>query len=199
MAGWATLWLGGIALLGVLLTLVARSFIDITWLAGMLAALVLTPLVAWSGNRLTSRWSRMTRALNDGMLSIKDRDFSVSVTRATSDEVGELVENYNGLGERLRIERQSLYQRELMLDTVIQTTPLAMVLTNDADAVLYSNPRRASCSPRVASSRARGSRATSIARRLRCVRPSGAAATRCSHSSSAANRRSIMCRSAASC
>jgi two-component system nitrogen regulation sensor histidine kinase NtrY len=61
------------------------------------------------------------------------------VTRATSDEVGELVENYNGLGERLRIERQSLYQRELMLDTVIQTTPLAMVLTNDADAVLYSN------------------------------------------------------------
>jgi two-component system, NtrC family, nitrogen regulation sensor histidine kinase NtrY len=139
MAGWATLWLGGIALLGVLLTLVARSFIDTTWLAGMLAALVLTPLVAWSGSQLTSRWSRMARALNDGMLSIKDRDFSVSVTRATSDEIGELVENYNGLGERLRIERQSLYQRELMLDTVIQTTPLAMVLTNDADAVLYSN------------------------------------------------------------
>src|SRR6185295_2243614 len=27
----------------------------------------------------------------------------------------------------------------LMLDTVIQTTPLALVLTNDADAVLYSN------------------------------------------------------------
>ena len=139
MAGWATLWLGGVALLGVLLTLVARSLIDTTWLAGMLAALVLTPLVAWSGSQLTSRWSRMTRALNDGMLSIKDRDFSVSVTRATSDEVGELVENYNGLGERLRIERQSLYQRELMLDTVIQTTPLAMVLTNDGDAVLYSN------------------------------------------------------------
>jgi hypothetical protein len=81
----------------------------------------------------------MTRALNDGVLSIKDRDFSMSVTRATRDEVGELVENYNGLGERLRIERQSLYQRELMLDTVIQTTPLAMVLTNDGDAVLYSN------------------------------------------------------------
>ncbi len=34
----------------------------------MLAALVLTPLVAWAGNRLTSRWSRMARALNDGML-----------------------------------------------------------------------------------------------------------------------------------
>jgi nitrogen fixation/metabolism regulation signal transduction histidine kinase len=37
------------------------------------------------------------------------------------------------------VERQSLYQRELMLDTVIQTTPLALVLTNDTDTVLYSN------------------------------------------------------------
>src|SRR5678815_4174333 len=53
--------------------------------------------------------------------------------------MGELVDAYNGLGDRLRVERQSLYQRELMLDTVIQTTPLALVLTNDADAVLYSN------------------------------------------------------------
>jgi nitrogen fixation/metabolism regulation signal transduction histidine kinase len=53
--------------------------------------------------------------------------------------MGDLVAAYNGLGDRLRVERQSLYQRELMLDTVIQTTPLAMVLTNDGDAVLYSN------------------------------------------------------------
>jgi two-component system nitrogen regulation sensor histidine kinase NtrY len=139
MAGRATLWLGGIALLGVSTTLVARSFIDTAWLAGVVAALVLVPLAAWSGGRLVAGWSRMTRALNDGVLSLKDRDFSMSVTRATGDEVGELVDNYNGLGERLRIERQSLYQRELMLDTVIQTTPLAMVLTNEADAVLYSN------------------------------------------------------------
>ena len=139
MAGRATLWLGGIALFGVLVTLLARSWIDSAWMAGVVAALVLVPVAAWSGSRLTDRWSRMTRALNDGVLSIKDRDFSMSVTRATGDELGELVDNYNGLGERLRVERQSLYQRELMLDTVIQTTPLAMVLTNDGDAVLYSN------------------------------------------------------------
>lgn len=139
MAGRATLWLGSIALLGVLAALLARSYIDSPWMAGVTAALILVPLAAWSGSRLTGRWSRMTRALNDGVMSIKDRDFSMSVTRATQDELGDLVESYNGLGERLRIERQSLYQRELMLDTVIQTTPLAMVLTNDGDAVLYSN------------------------------------------------------------
>ena len=139
MAGRATLWLGGVALLGVVVALLARSFIDAPWLAGVVAALVLVPLVAWSGSRLTGRWSRMVRALDDGVMSLKDRDFSMSVTRASDDELGALVENYNGLGDRLRTERQSLYQRELMLDTVIQTTPLALVLTNDGDAVLYSN------------------------------------------------------------
>jgi two-component system nitrogen regulation sensor histidine kinase NtrY len=139
MAGWATLWLGGMALLGVLLTLLARTLVPIPWLAGLLAAMVLAPLVAWSGSRLTAQWGRMVSALNDGVLSLKDRDFSVSVTPAGNDEFTELVVNYNGLGDRLRIERQSLYQRELMLDTVIQATPLALVLTNDADAVLYSN------------------------------------------------------------
>jgi nitrogen fixation/metabolism regulation signal transduction histidine kinase len=139
MAGWVSMWLGGIASLGILLALLAQALIGIPWLAGIAAALILAPLVPWAGAQVTARWSRTTRALNDGILSLKDRDFSVSVTRATSDEIGELVENYNSLGERLRVERQSLYQRELMLDTVIQATPLAMVLTNGADAVLYSN------------------------------------------------------------
>ena len=51
MAGWATLWLGGVAALGVVLTLIASSLIPIPWLAGLLAALLLAPLVAWSGTR----------------------------------------------------------------------------------------------------------------------------------------------------
>jgi len=139
MAGRATAWLGGIALaaLGALAT--ARHFIESPWMAAVAAAIVLTPLVAWSGTMLAARWSNMTKALTNGIESLKDRDFSVSVTRATHDEMGDLVTTYNTLGDRLRVERQSLYQRELMLDTVIQTTPLALVLTNEGDAVLYSN------------------------------------------------------------
>jgi nitrogen fixation/metabolism regulation signal transduction histidine kinase len=139
MAGRATLWLAATAAAGILLALALHRMIGIPWLAGLLAALLLAPLVAWGGTRLTAPWSRTARALGDGVLSLKDRDFSMSVTRASADELGALVDHYNGLGERLRVERQSLYQRELMLDTVIQSTPLALILTNDADAVLYSN------------------------------------------------------------
>jgi two-component system nitrogen regulation sensor histidine kinase NtrY len=139
MAGWATLWLGAIALISPIIWFIAQRFIASRWIAVVVTLLVVTPVVSWAGGTLTARWSRTARALADGIASIKDRDFSVSVTRVTPDEIGELVTAYNDLGDRLRVERQSLYQRELMLDTVIQTTPLALVLTNDGDAVLYSN------------------------------------------------------------
>lgn len=139
MAGWATLWLGGNALAGVFVHLLASHFIPVRWIALLCAALVVIALAAWSGSVVTRHWSGMARALSDGITSLRDRDFSVSVTQASRDEMGELVAAYNSLGDKLRVERQSLYQRELMLDTVIQTTPLALVLTNANDHVLYSN------------------------------------------------------------
>jgi nitrogen fixation/metabolism regulation signal transduction histidine kinase len=139
MAGWATLWLGANAVAGVLILVLARYLIPVPWIAMVCALLVAVALAAWSGNFVTRRWAGMARALTDGIISLRDRDFSVSVTRATHDEMGELVGAYNDLGDQLRVERQSLYQRELMLDTVIQTTPLALVLTNANDHVLYSN------------------------------------------------------------
>ena len=139
MAGRAALWLVAVALLTMAAYAVALHFLADPWLSAGVTTLMLIPLASWAGALLAARWSRMARALTDGIASLKDRDFSMSVTRATHDEMGDLVDAYNSLGDRLRVERQSLYQRELMLDTVIQTTPLALVLTNEGDAVLYSN------------------------------------------------------------
>jgi nitrogen fixation/metabolism regulation signal transduction histidine kinase len=139
MAGWATLWLGGNAVAGVFVHWLAQRLIPVPWIAVVTAVLIAVALAAWSGSFVTRRWAGMARALTDGITSLRDRDFSVSVTRATHDEMGELAATYNSLGDKLRVERQSLYQRELMLDTVIQTTPLALVLTNANDHVLYSN------------------------------------------------------------
>ena len=103
--------------------------------AGAHAARRLVRHDAWPRAGAAWRWRSA-----DGIASLKDRDFSVSVTaRHATTRWASWWTAYNGLGDRLRVERQSLYQRELMLDTVIQTTPLALVLTNDGDAVLYSN------------------------------------------------------------
>jgi two-component system nitrogen regulation sensor histidine kinase NtrY len=82
---------------------------------------------------------RTLRALTDGVQSLTHEDFSVSIANRRRDELGELVSAYNGMSQALRDERQDLFQRELLLDTVIQATPLVLVLTNPLETVLYSN------------------------------------------------------------
>jgi nitrogen fixation/metabolism regulation signal transduction histidine kinase len=120
-------------------TLAFDRLFDSWLLAGVAALLVGLPPAIWLTGRALGRWSRTIRAVADGISSLKDRDFSVSVTASTGDEVGDLTREYNSLGDRLRQERLDLYQRELLLDTVVQTTPLALVLTNAADTVVFGN------------------------------------------------------------
>lgn len=120
-------------------TLLFDRVFDSALLAGTAALLVTLPVAVWLTGRALDRWSRGIRAVADGISSLKDRDFSVSVTASTGDEVGDLTAEYNSLGDRLRRERLDLYQRELLLDTVVQTTPLALVLTNASDAIVFGN------------------------------------------------------------
>ncbi len=108
-------------------------------LAGAAALLVTLPLAIWVTDRLFSGWSRSLRAVADGIASLRDRDYSVSVAPTGPDEIGDLTAGYNALGDSLRRERLDLYQRELLLDTVVQTTPLALVLTNANDHVVFGN------------------------------------------------------------
>ena len=108
-------------------------------LAGAAALLATLPLALWLTDRMFSGWSRSLRAVADAIASLKDRDYSVSVTPTGPDEIGDLTAEYNALGDRLRRERLDLYQRELLLDTVVQTTPLALVLTNANGHVVFGN------------------------------------------------------------
>ena len=105
-------------------------------LLGLLCAVIFS---VFAVRRFMRRTNRLLTALDDGMASFQDGDFSVSLNAGRDDDLGRLVRHYNATGERLRGERQSLYQRELMLDTVIQSTPWALVLTNARDRVVYCN------------------------------------------------------------
>lgn len=97
------------------------------------------PLALWLAGRVMRPLSRTLAALRDGIVSLRDRDLSISISRTSDDELGELVSAYNSLGDLLRRERLDVYQRELLLDTVIQTTPLVLVLTNAAGRIVYGN------------------------------------------------------------
>jgi nitrogen fixation/metabolism regulation signal transduction histidine kinase len=107
---------------------------------GFLAGAVLTlPLIAWLGLRVSRPWTQVLEAVSSGIGSLRDRDFSVSIAPQGNRELVELVSAYNSLGDVLRRERLDIYQRELLLDTVLQTTPLALTLTNTAGRIVYGN------------------------------------------------------------
>lgn len=78
------------------------------------------------------------RALEGTVTSYKDGDFSFSLHWPQNDELADLVGAHNALGNVLREQRLALVQRELLLDTMVQNTPVAMLLVGDA-AIVYAN------------------------------------------------------------
>lgn len=129
----------GCTLLGVLLGVSLSYLTDMPWLSLVASALFGVTLTLVLVRRFTKPINRTLQALTDGVASFKDGDFSISLGTDREDELGELVAAYNLVGEVLRDERQNLFQRELLLDTVIQATPVALVLTDPHDRIVYSN------------------------------------------------------------
>lgn len=111
---------------------------DAPWLAIAVAA-------PWSifGAALLSHliWrphQRSLNALTDGLERLADRDFSAGLS-ADDPSLLQLTASFNTLVDVMRSERQTLFQRELLLDTVLQASPLALMLTASGDRVIYSN------------------------------------------------------------
>jgi PAS domain-containing protein len=127
------------ALSGAVLTGLATLLAEPWWVAAALALIVLVPVVLWTAQLLATPLREVLRALTAALASFRDGDFSGSIRVARSDELGELIEAHNELGSVLRAERHDLVQRELMLDTVVQNTPTALVLCDAADHIVYGN------------------------------------------------------------
>jgi len=107
--------------------------------AFMLTSVLLVPLVAWLGHRLSAPLTRVLRGLEGAVASYRDGDFSFSIATRRRDELGDLVRMHNALGQTLRTQRQHLVERELLLDTVVQNTPVALVLVDANQRVTYAN------------------------------------------------------------
>jgi nitrogen fixation/metabolism regulation signal transduction histidine kinase len=139
LEGRLALWVGALVLSAVAAALLAEWLLADAWLAGLLAGaigVVLTVLVVrwWTAPSLA-----LFRALSGAVASFRDNDFSTSVHYRRDDELGDLVAEHNALARVLREERQNLFQRELLLDTVVQNTPVALVLTEPRGHVVYAN------------------------------------------------------------
>jgi len=107
--------------------------------AGALVLAVFLPVTWYVMQRSLAPVLAMFRALAGTVASYRDGDFSFSLAWARRDELGELVDAHNALGDTLRGQRHSLVQRELLLDTMVQNTPVAMLLFDPRGRISYAN------------------------------------------------------------
>ncbi|MDY1032547.1 sensor histidine kinase [Stenotrophomonas sp. CFBP8980] len=118
-------------------------WMDHGWGVAILSGIVLLGLMWFSLNRAIAPVRSLMRALSGVVSSYKDGEFNFSVHWSAQDELGHLVEAHRELGDVLREQRQSLVQRELLLDTMVQNTPVAMLLLaaggDGLQRVVFSN------------------------------------------------------------
>jgi nitrogen fixation/metabolism regulation signal transduction histidine kinase len=113
------------------------------WANGVLAWGLVTGAatlpVAWLAARVMRPIQQFLRALSGTVASYREGDFSISLVVDRQDELGDLMAAHNDLAASLRVQRAHLVQRELLLDTVMQNSPVALVLVDAQERVAYAN------------------------------------------------------------
>ncbi|MGB6354552.1 MAG: ATP-binding protein [Steroidobacteraceae bacterium] len=117
----------------------ATHLLDNMYLAWLgVAGAALLPVI-WLAGRVMRPVAQMLRALAGTVASYREGDFSLSLVADRSDELGELMTAHNELSAALREQRAHLVQRELLLDTVMQNSPVALVLVDAHERIAYAN------------------------------------------------------------
>ena len=109
------------------------------WAATLVAVAMLAPFLIYQVRRLFAPVRSLFRALAGSVASYRDGDFSFGIAWHGQGELRELVDSHRELGDTLRKQRLSLVQRELLLDTIVQNTPVAMVLVDPNRRVVLGN------------------------------------------------------------
>ena len=131
-----------IAVTGIVLTAVVTVLLDRwlqPWAAALIASTSVGVLVAAIVWRALVPMRALFRALAGTVASYRDGDFSFGITWDKASDLIELVDAHNALGTTLREQRLALVQRELLLDTMVQNTPVAMVLVDPSRRVVLGN------------------------------------------------------------
>jgi nitrogen fixation/metabolism regulation signal transduction histidine kinase len=107
--------------------------------AWALAMLAMVPVVLWSTRWMLRYVLHALEGLEEGLHAFRDADFSMRLAAPDRDEVTKVKRLYNDVADLLRAQRTDVYQKELLLDTILQRTPLAVVLVDAGQRVAYSN------------------------------------------------------------
>ena len=104
------------------------------------SALAVGLVVGLAAARIATSPARQAlRALHDGVTGFAESDFATRLASPSPDEVGDLVSVFNRMGAILREERAELIQRELLLDTLLQGAPMAILLLDQRQRIVFAN------------------------------------------------------------
>src|ERR1044071_2019953 len=138
------IWRLAVAACSLVATAVVVAFILEDWLgdpalAGAITTAVLAPVAIWVVRRALVPVAAMFRALAGTVSSYRDGDFAFSLAWKRNDELRDLVDAHNTLGDTLRQQRESLVHRELLLDPMVQNPPVAMPLCAPGGHIVSGN------------------------------------------------------------
>jgi signal transduction histidine kinase len=138
------IWRLAVAVCALVSASVVVAFVLEDWLgdpalAGAITTAALAPVAIWIVRRALVPVAAMFRALAGTVSSYRDGDFAFSLAWKRNDELRDLVDAHNTLGDTLRQQRESLVHRELLLDTMVQNTPVAMLLCDPGGHIVYGN------------------------------------------------------------
>lgn len=109
------------------------------WVSWCIAIAMMIPVILWSASEVTQYVVHAMTGIDDGLRAFRDGDFSMRLNAPERDQVTAVKRLYNDVADLLRAQRTDVYQKELVLDTILQRTPMAVVLIDTAGRVAYSN------------------------------------------------------------
>lgn len=105
----------------------------------ILIFIVALAVAAYLARAATRPMRRLLRSLAAAVSSYRDGDLSFSLPVDRSDEIGEVLAAHNDLAKALRTQRSELVQRERLLDTVTENSPVALILVDGHGRVAFAN------------------------------------------------------------
>jgi len=114
---------------------------DSPWLFSLITTLLLI-LAAMRYHYYHQQNNKILTTLLYGLRNLQDGDFSISLpenSAGSSASQQKILELFNQVTDKLRQEKQSLYQRELLLDKVVNASDVVTVLVNHRDSIIFAN------------------------------------------------------------
>lgn len=123
-----------VGFIAALVCLLEQSPISFAFVSLLLLSLALVDI--W---RFKQYQSQTVRSLMQGLRSLNDGDFSISLVASNKFVSQPAIDEFNVVVDKLRTERSHLYQREMLLDKLVNSANVVTLLLNQRDTLVFCN------------------------------------------------------------